>query len=580
MQKKYLTPRTSLREAIKNASGPVALSNRVLLQFVPISYLLVLVSNPARLEGSFLQWISVATIGTLATILVLLAFRASLLPIYPNRKSKPLLTSVAFVTAGFVRGLFIYLVGSTFEIMPETEFIFRLWGGPLFVYGGIAMLAIFNSSRLRHESVLSDLATEKVELDELRGGIKERIRSQRQDLIRRVQEVLVPAIENVQSELNSQKVSLSNKLREIVETVVRPLSHEIGSYATADESAIKIGKRAKRVISKGEFPRVVSAGAMLVPELISFATASIAVASNALNFPDHVLVTSLLSLACVYFGYKLIQVSLYRFWVPVFVAVLITFLAALTVSYLTWFALGLFGFELPEIILYEFILSQVFIGSISFYMQYLRTKRNAAEVEMTKVISDLAILNSQLRQEVWLNRRRIASVLHGSVQAALYASAIRLAKVESPSAQEVKNVQADIAAAISKLESTDGAETFSGVLEQIREVWDGAVEVTLPSMGADLVAKLDANPVASSCASEVVREAVSNAVKHGKAEHVVIEVEQTVPHLLGITVTNDGQPLPAEVEAGYGSSILNEVAFTWQLENRGGYTVLGAAIAI
>jgi hypothetical protein len=54
----------------------------------------------------------------------------------------------------------------------------------------------------------------------------------------------------------------------------------------------------------------------------------------------------------------------------------------------------------------------------------------------------------------------------------------------------------------------------------------------------------------------------------------------TGPHLLGITVTNDGQPLPAEVEAGYGTTIMDEVAFSWQLENRGGFTVLGAAIAI
>jgi signal transduction histidine kinase len=222
----------------------------------------------------------------------------------------------------------------------------------------------------------------------------------------------------------------------------------------------------------------------------------------------------------------------------------------------------------------------VIITLVSFYMQFLRTQRKDAELEMTNVVSDLAVMNSQLRQEVWLNRRRIASILHGSVQAALYASAIRLAKEESPSPEEISAVQSDISAAIGKLEATDGAENFKEVLEQIKTVWDGAVEVELPSIGVEIQQKLEANTVASTCAAEVVREAVSNAVKHGKAEHVVIALEQTGPNLLGITVTNDGQPLPAEIEAGYGSSILDEVAFSWQLENRGGYTVLGAAIAI
>jgi signal transduction histidine kinase len=155
-----------------------------------------------------------------------------------------------------------------------------------------------------------------------------------------------------------------------------------------------------------------------------------------------------------------------------------------------------------------------------------------------------------------------------------------LAKVESPTKDEIEAVQHDIAAAISKLESGEAGETFFNVLKQIREVWEGAVEVELPEMTTEILQQLDSNPVASACAAEVVREAVSNAVKHGKAEHIVIALERTNPNLLGITVTNDGQPLPAEIEAGYGSSILDEVAFTWQLENRGGYTVLGAAIAI
>jgi signal transduction histidine kinase len=238
------------------------------------------------------------------------------------------------------------------------------------------------------------------------------------------------------------------------------------------------------------------------------------------------------------------------------------------------------GFLLTEPVFWQFVISQVVLTLITFYMQFLRTQRRDAEVEMTRVVSDLAILNSQLRQEVWLNRRRIASVLHGSVQAALYASAIRLAKNESPTVEEIEAVQHDIAQAISKLESGDGTESFVSVLEQIREVWEGAVEVELPAMHDEILHQLESNPVASACAAEVVREAVSNAVKHGKAEHVVIALEATNPHLLGITVTNDGQPLPAEIEAGYGSSILDEVAFTWQLENRGGYTVLGAAIAI
>lgn len=288
----------------------------------------------------------------------------------------------------------------------------------------------------------------------------------------------------------------------------------------------------------------------------------------------------MVSLVVVFLSYKAFQLMLKNVWVPFVFAFLLSIFTAVVSGVIANSALAVLGFVLTPTLYIQSISAQIVITLVSFYMQFLRTQRSDAEREMTNVVSDLAIMNSQLRQEVWLNRRRIASILHGSVQSALYASAIRLAKTDAPSQEEVAAVQADIAAAINKLESTEGAENFSEVLDQIKTVWDGALEIELPSIGVEIQEKLEANPVASACAAEVVREAVSNAAKHGKAEHVVIALEQTGPNLLGITVTNDGQPLGDEIVAGYGSSILDEVAFTWQLENRGGFTVLGAAIAV
>ncbi len=580
MAEKFSTPKTSLREAINNAAGPVAMSNRVLWQFAPLSFLLVLVSNPSRLSGSYLEWALVAAAGLLATVIVLLSFRATVLPSHEGREPKRLLTSIAFLVAGVARGSAVYVTGAALNIMPPEEFIYRVIGGPLFVYGAISMLAIFNASRIRHEKTLAELELEKAELDELRGGIRERIRLQRADLLKRVQSVLAPVVEEVKTQLQTAPNEISNRLRDVVETVVRPLSHDIGKGSKVDDEVLVISSRAAMANTKSRFPSRLSAGAMIVPELTFFATASIAITANFINFPNAILPATFISLVAVYLGYKIAQKLFIKLWVPFAFALLISLLVAAGVALFTGFVLSLFGLVLKQQLLLQFILSQEILTLLTFYMQFLRTQRRDAEVEMTRVVSDLAILNSQLRQEVWLNRRRIASILHGSVQAALYASAIKLAKVENPTPAEIEDVQQDIAAAISKLESGDGAETFTDVLEQIREVWEGAVEVELPTISPEIVAQLEANPVASACAAEVVREAVSNAVKHGKAEHVVIALEQTNPHLLGITVTNDGQPLPAEIEAGYGSSILDEVAFTWQLENRGGFTVLGAAIAI
>jgi signal transduction histidine kinase len=213
-------------------------------------------------------------------------------------------------------------------------------------------------------------------------------------------------------------------------------------------------------------------------------------------------------------------------------------------------------------------------------MQVIRTRRKALESEMINVISDLGILNSQLRQEVWLNRRKIAAVLHGSVQGALYAGAIRLAKSEEPSAQEVEQVQTDILKAIGKLDVADGSERLVDVLDQIKDVWEGAVEIVLPELDAKTIEVLEANSVAGACVAEVIRESVSNAVKHGQAKHIRVDLELKPNHLAEVTVTNDGEPVSSAAKAGYGSSILDEVAYDWNLESTSGKTVLTARVAV
>ena len=195
-----------------------------------------------------------------------------------GRGPKRLLTSVAFIAAGAARGFVIQYLGVFLDVLPDDQLLFRLISGPLFVYGALGSLAIIESSRQRHEKTLSALVAEKAELDELRGGIRERIRIQKAELLKQVQTVLNPAMEQVRNELTrTGAADLSLKLRSVVENVVRPLSHNIGTSTTAIDLGIKAvtAKSNLRATSKYKIDRI-SVGGLLVPELVMFATASIA----------------------------------------------------------------------------------------------------------------------------------------------------------------------------------------------------------------------------------------------------------------------------------------------------------------
>lgn len=581
MSQRIATPRASLREAIDSASGPAAVTNRVFALFALPAIVLLVVGNVQYFVAAPIRWVFISAVGYAVTIAVMMLFRATVLP-EQGRGPKPLLTSVAFITAGVARGFSIQLLGVFLEVVPEDQLLFRLISGPLFVYGALGSLAIIESSRLRHEKTLSALVAEKAELDELRGGIRERIRIQKAELLQQVQTVLNPAMELVRNELaKTGAADLSLKLRSVIENVVRPLSHNIGTSTSAIDLGIKAvtAKSNLRATSKYKIDRI-SVGGVLVPELATFATASIAISAHLLYFPNTAIYASALTLAIIYGFTKLTKVLFDRIWLPVTLTSLIVIFLAIGSAIVVNAGMLWVGLKIPSTQLTQLAISETFIFMLIMTMQVIRTRRKALESEMINVISDLGILNSQLRQEVWLNRRKIAAVLHGSVQGALYAGAIRLAKSEEPSAQEVEQVQTDILKAIGKLDVADGSERLVDVLDQIKDVWEGAVEIVLPELDAKTIEVLEANSVAGACVAEVIRESVSNAVKHGQAKHIRVDLELKPNHLAEVTVTNDGEPVSSAAKAGYGSSILDEVAYDWNLESTSGKTVLTARVAV
>jgi signal transduction histidine kinase len=487
---------------------------------------------------------------------------------------------VAFVVAGAGRGLSIYFSGDALGIMSPEEFWYRLAGGPLFVYGAISVLAILQGSRSRHQKILDALELEKSQLDELRGGIRERISSERKDLLARVQFQLAPLFQEMNSGTNSAASRISQKLTDFVDAVVRPLSHNIGQESSFEVRASDLTKKASRAKVKPQYFFKISVGMTIIPELSTFAAASLIIASTTIIFPDAIALATALSLVAVYLSTSILKRALKSLIVITPVAFILSLIIGIATSLFSYLLLLVFGLVLSNAQVIQFAAAQVLVSAISFAIQLQRTQRLNAEQEMTEVVRNLEILNSQLRQELWLNRRKIASVLHGSVQSALYASAMRLAKVDSPSAAELQSVRDDLNAAISKLDSLETGESIDEILKQIIEVWDGVVEIQSSAISADISSALSKNQAASTCLAEVIREAVSNAVKHGDAKRIELKMEKTAKNLISVVVSNDGKPLSNQTDIGYGSSILDEVALNWSLESTGELTLLRAQIAV
>ena len=170
---------------------------------------------------------------------------------------------------------------------------------------------------------------------------------------------------------------------------------------------------------------------------------------------------------------------------------------------------------------------------------------------------------ARLHMEQWRQQRRLARALHGPVQALLAVAADRLAADPNASLGQLRReLERELTA-----HPADRTAVWSNGLARLRSTWRGICAVAVAD--EDLVAAgLDADPLCAEIALEIVSEAVSNAVRHGKARQVEVEVE-LLPEQVRIVVLDDGQGMSGEA-AGLGTRLLEDCALSWSRQTEQG----------
>jgi signal transduction histidine kinase len=221
------------------------------------------------------------------------------------------------------------------------------------------------------------------------------------------------------------------------------------------------------------------------------------------------------------------------------------------------------------------------VGGTTFAAQFAQLQRKKTTENLSAVNLQLEILNASLRQELWLNRRRTASVLHGPVQAALFASAMKLSQESKPTPALVAEVEQDISAALEKLNNPSNleGEDISDLLNQIVEIWSDAAEISI-EIPEDLETAITRTPLASEALIEISREFITNAIKHGRASQVSLKVSRLDAARISIEVIDDGQGVPPGAKPGFGSKLLSELSLVWRQSREGNTTLSYAEIVL
>jgi hypothetical protein len=168
-------------------------------------------------------------------------------------------------------------------------------------------------------------------------------------------------------------------------------------------------------------------------------------------------------------------------------------------------------------------------------------------------------------QKLWISRRSWSLTLHGTVQSALTAA---LTRFSSPNVDKksFRLAAQDLERAMSALENpVINRLDLRNVINNLIATWRGVCDVQI-GVEPETRKIIKHNQNAITCINEVLKECVSNAVRHGFADSINIQVVSESSDLLRVVAINNGQAPQNLPRKGMGSGIFDELTADWRLQ--------------
>lgn len=204
------------------------------------------------------------------------------------------------------------------------------------------------------------------------------------------------------------------------------------------------------------------------------------------------------------------------------------------------------------------------------------------ERQLALSIKELARENKLYEQKAWLARHGWYLVLHGVVQPALTSASIRAATSDQLTPEISQQIESDLQRAMDALADNRPArvELAQGIAN-IQELWQGICRVEL-DVADSVFTVTNTQDTAAQVLNEVLKEVVSNAVRHGNASKALIRINLDSYGDISIVAANDGKKPLGNIVESLGSRMLDAVcverSLLWNEETE--YTEFTATIPI
>ncbi|MFM6977682.1 MAG: hypothetical protein ACKOWR_03080 [Micrococcales bacterium] len=558
-------------------------SAQFVIAFGLVRLFIALISDPNRTQQFTYLWVVLWALSLVVMTLFVLLVMALGLHRRLTTKPRPIANLITIAIAGALGNVFVGVLANIWQIDTEGLWQVRVQGG---AFVGIIVFSFVNGVRtaliVRQESIRQLTETER-QLLGYRESAKQLIQDEIEALKAKTQNALLPTIEKIQSLISEHQEARSlaiDELKDLINNSVRPLSKSVLGDAAKLETRIpstSINPSLKNTLrSKMKVARTMQAGILTLASAINFPMIEYLFVDHRSAFRG---LLGAIGLGAVLYLCKLLISNRLELQTRTTIA-LHLFFSTIAVAPAYAFMFQEYGNSNGVLWATAFLWISALTGML------LLSISTALEISRVNFEKTLAKSNQELQREValfeqklGLEKRAWSRIIHGEVQAALTAAATRLQMHDKPEPYQIEMVKQDLTRAKENLTNPRQESTnFNRDFQEITSTWR-----SICTINADISARaqraLDSKQDVRSVTNEIIKEAVSNAVRHGQAKNVNIKLERIQDDILEIEISNDGckaiNPTP-----GLGSQMFDELTLSWSLNTKNNQTTLTAKVPI
>ena len=488
----------------------------------------------------------------------------------PHRLGAPAIIAL-YLIAVLLRAPIIYGMDASIltEPLPFFESLkFQILSGVVTIVATLSAAAAVGLTRER-SMLTAQLEAEQWRLRETADSMEGELREAERELRTRAREILEPELVEIRRMLEERLGQdgadvVADRLMSSVRDVVRPASHQLATptYLPARDIPAVVPVRFNVFRDKMDVPAAIRPEWLVGVFLIFLATSVVALQDAWIRTLPTVL--SLCAMGGLLVLVKHAWPRRFRTMrvASGFLLITLLYVASFTAQYTldsrffgvsNRFVQPVTSFLVTTTVAVAFTL-------IAIHSEHAESTR----MKLITVNSQLMELVARMRRQLWLCHRAVALTVHGQLQSMLVATAMRLRLTadDTSNAADLRRLD-DVLTSI----STPGLNsvTLLDTLDELREIWSGVVEIEY-EISPEALARMYEDAGLATCASEVCREAVTNAIRHGGATTIQIEVG-AVTAGLALTVVDDGQGVAVDYRAGLGLTMMDQTCLSWALVN-------------